>query len=450
MFAIYNKYIIYIIYKMLILGNLYTQYNSLWIILLSSIELNGYKYFKKTKIVDDVVIYQYNIKIDDESTYIQIGHETINIPNIKPQLNNTSIYFVSCDGQNIKKYNYSNPIKIYNVTDDTDMWKKLYIDIKADTNIHKYVIHLGDQVYMDDAHIELAKNKTTNDIVATRRAYYNVYNTNYNNKYKKKVLSIAYNIMIGDDHEFIDNYGSVPNNLTHTMLENVKDMYEIFQEDLYGIKDHNIKHLVFNDFQIIIPDLRKYRKLITDNITKYPIMGEIQMNEFDNIIKNTHAKIKRTYYVSTTPLVSVNKTFDKVLDSLTGRKTELLIDSYIASPIYTLEQKYVLDKLFEFNSDVIIVCGDLHMADFYTFTKDDKTIKQITTSPISSDPTGLTTPLHLKIVGMITNNLMYDRTIDDITIEKKWFIFDYNYLKTTDKNAMLCCYNENNSKNIVL
>lgn len=435
---------------MLILGNLYNQYNSLWIIVLSSIELNDYKYFKKTKIVDDIFIYQYNIKIDNENTYIQIGHETISIPNIKPQLNNTSVYFVSCDGQNIKKYNYSNPIKIYNVTDDTDMWKKLYIDIKADTNIHKYVIHLGDQVYMDDAHDELAKNKTTDYIATVRRTYYNVYNTNYNNKYKKKVLSIAYNIMIGDDHEFIDNYGSVPNNLTHTMLENVKDMYKIFQEDLYGIEDHNIKHLIFNDFQIIIPDLRKYRKPITDNITKYPIMGEIQMKEFDNIIKHTQTKLKRTYYVSTTPLVSVNKTLDKVLELLSGEKTDARLDYYIASPIYTLEQKYVLDKLFEFNSDVIIVCGDLHMADYYTFVKNGKTIKQITTSPISSNPIGLTNPLYEKIVGSLLGNLIYDRTIDDITIEKKWFIFDYNYLKAIDKNAMLCCYNENNSKNIVL
>lgn len=227
------------------------------------------------------------------------------------------------------------------------------------------------------------------------------------------------------------------------MLENVKDMYKIFQEDLYGIK-----YLIFNDFQIIIPDLRKYRKLTTDNITKYPIMGEIQMKEFDNIIKNTQTKIKRTYYVSTTPLVSVNKTLDKVLELLSGEIIDAHLDHYIASPIYTLEQKYVLGKLFEFNSDVIIVCGDLHMADYYTFTKNNKTIKQITTSPISSDPLGITSPLHVKIIGTIANNLIYDRTIDDITIEKKWFIFDYNYLKATDKNAMLCCYNENNSKKI--
>jgi hypothetical protein len=435
---------------MLILGNLYNQYNSLWIIVLSSIELNGYKYFKKTNVVDDVVIYQYNIKIDDENTYIQIGHETINIPNIKPQLNNTSVYFVSCDGQNQKIYNYSNPMKIYNVTDDTDMWKKLYIDIKADTNIHKYVIHLGDQVYMDEAHDELAINKTTGDIATVRRTYYNVYNTNYDNKYKKKILRNAYNIMIGDDHDIIDNYGSSPNNLTHTMLENVKDMYKIFQEDLYGIENHNIKHLVFNDFQIIIPDLRKYRKLTTDNITKYPIMGEIQMKEFDNIIKNTQTIIKRTYYVSTTPLVSVNKTLDKVLELLSGKKIDSHLDHYIASPIYTLEQKYILGKLFEFNSDVIIVCGDLHMADYFTFIKNGKTIKQITTSPISSNPIGLTSPLHEKIIGSLLGNLIYDRTIDNISIEKKWFILDYNYLKTTNKNAMLCCYNENNSKNIVL
>jgi len=63
-------------------------------------------------------------------------------------------------------------------------------------------------------------------------------------------------------------------------------------------------------------------------------------------------------------------------------------------------------------------------------------------------PIGLTSPLHEKIIGSLLGKLIYDRIIDNITIEKKWFILDYNYLKTTDKNAMLCCYNDNNSKKI--
>jgi hypothetical protein len=346
------------------------------------------------------------------------------------------------------KYKNSNPIKVYNVSNNTDMWKKLYMDIKADTNIHKYVIHLGDQVYMDDAHDELIENGTTeiDDEDIVQRTYYDVYKSNYANLYKKKVLSSAYNIMIGDDHDFIDNYGSVPNNLTSTMLKNVKKMYKIFQEDLYSVKEHNIKHIIFEDFQIIIPDLRKYRKAITDNITKYPIMGETQMKEFNDIVKNTPINIQRTYYVSTIPLVGVNKILDKII-GIVSDNTTLNIDDYISSNTYLTEREHIINNLFRLDN-VIVVGGDYHYAEYYTFIKNGKTIKQITTSPISSDPLILPCSLYKKFLGWILIRLLYDRTIDDIAINKKWVVFDYNYLRITEKNAILCCYNMNNSKSI--
>ena len=41
------------------------------------------------------------------------------------------------------------------------------------------------------------------------------------------------------------------------------------------------------------------------------------ITNFDNIIKNTQINIKRTYYVSTIPLVGVNKTLDNILYLLT-------------------------------------------------------------------------------------------------------------------------------------
>ena len=101
---------------------------------------------------------------------------------------------------------------------------------------------------MDDAHDELIKNKTTNDDEVVRRTYYEEYQRNYSKRYKKKVLQSVYNVMIGYDHEFIDDYDSVPNNLTPTMLKNVKEMYTPLQDDLYGVNEHDIishiKHLV--------------------------------------------------------------------------------------------------------------------------------------------------------------------------------------------------------------
>jgi hypothetical protein len=437
---------------MLILGNLYKQQDSLWVVVLSSIEIDGYKYAKKTQVVDDIVMYQYNIEIGDKPKHIQVGHKTITIPNVIPQLNNTSVYFVSCDGQNTKRYNavgdgpMSNPIKVYNVVGDTDMWKKLYDNIKKDTNIHKYVIHIGDQVYMDEANHILFDNNTTNDEIIIRRTYYDVYKSNYTNRYKKKVLRSAFNVMICDDHDFIDNYGSVPHNLTPTMLSNVFDMYKIFQEDLYGVKKHNIKHLVFKDFQIIIPDLRKYRQLTTDNTTKYPIMGETQMTEFDNIISNTPTNIKRTYYVSTVPLVGATKLLNELYTLFSGNPTVYICD-YFQSNGRLYERKHILDTLFEINN-VVIIGGDYHYAEYYTLVKNYKEIKQITTSPMSSDPNGLVSPFYIRILAFIFVNLLYERTIDDITICKHFFIPDYNFFKTMDKKLLLCCYDKSNSKSI--
>ena len=40
--------------------------------------------------------------------------------------------------------------------------------------------------------------------------------------------------------------------------------------------------------------------------------------------------------------------------------------------------------------------------------------------------------------------------MDDIKIEKKWFVNDYNYLKITGEKAILKCYFEKNDKIIPL
>ena len=448
---------------MYIIGNLYNKNNNdnknnnMVLIVLSSIKLSNYKNFlkKSTHIVNDIYIHQYKIKINkikinkiitETEIEKEINEKIEHIKNKIPKLENTSVYFVSCDGQNIKKYNVSNPIEVYNLKegDDTDMWKKLYDDIEADQKIHKYVIHLGDQVYMDDAHDELIKSNTI-DNKAIREAYYKVYETNYKNPYKKKVLETAYNVMIGDDHDYINNYKSVTNNLTPLMVSNVEEMYKIFQEDLYGAKEHNIKHLLFEDFQMIIPDLRKYRQLVdnTDTTTKYPIMGQKQMDDFNDIIKTTSDKIKRTYYVSTIPLVGVNKTLDKIIGFIYGDKT-INIDDYIQSEKYE-ERKHIMNKLFELQN-VTIIGGDYHYAEYYTFIRNNQQIRQIITSPISSDPVFLRSSFYKKIFGWILNKLFYDRIIDDITIVKNWFVFDYNYLKITKEEATLCTYNKDNTK----
>jgi hypothetical protein len=99
------------------------------------------------------------------------------------------------------------------------------------------------------------------------------------------------------------------------------------------------------------------------------------------------------------------------------------------------------------------------MADFHILEKNKKKILHITTSPISSTPlfysdysnsSSKLQQFFVLTAGTIISKLIYERKMDDIKIEKKWFVNDYNYLKITGEKAILKCYFEKNDKIIPL
>jgi hypothetical protein len=274
--------------------------------------------------------------------------------------------------------------------------------------------------------------------------------------------------MIQDNHDTGSNYGN--EELSKKMVRSLNLMYVTLQENLYGINNNIIKHLQFDDFQIIIPDIRKYRKPNTSTI-QFPIMGKEQIKELNDIISNTSAKIKKTFYVNTMPFVHVNKYIDKLsftLFNLTFKEDKMISfkenkmsskdfqsDSYVSSYSYMNERKYVINKLFSINN-VVIIAGDKHLADYSVLKKNDNEMLHITTSPISSNPSSYInsssslTNLTVKFLATITNKFMYEKSFNNIKIQKKWFVNDYNYLKVKDEKAMLKCYFEKNNKTIHL
>jgi hypothetical protein len=422
---------------MFIVGNIFNENERKYVIVISTRIFSGHSPIKETRLVDDIIIYQYKIDVTNKK-HIRLGNKRIRIPQELPRLSNTSVYFVSCDGQNTKIYNYSSPAKVYNVSNNDDMWKKLYDNIKKDTNPYKFIIHMGDQVYIDDAHKEILANKCN-----IPRIYYNLYKRNFNKKYKKLVLANAFNIMVCDDHEIVDNYNSVSNSMTNEMLQCAKLLYNSIQSDLYGMESRQIKHLLFSDFQIIIPDLRSHRKPNTNTTSEFPIMGKRQMSEFDAIVDKNKLL---TYYVSSIPLIGIDAVTSSSIWSLSNNRFDYQIDSYIASPSYTRERNYILNKLFAIDGKVLIISGDSHVSDSYTLTKGNKSIRQITASPISSDPAiKPNSPIYEKAIGYVLAVCAYDRKICDIAITKQWHRYDYNYLKITENVMKLCCYNDKNT-----
>jgi hypothetical protein len=57
-------------------------------------------------------------------------------------------------------------------------------------------------------------------------------------------------------------------------------------------------------------------------------------------------------------------------------------------------------------------------------------------------------PLYKQIICWVLTSLLYDRNVDEIKIAKIWSVYDYNFLKTTSKKAILHCYEESNTKYI--
>lgn len=442
---------------MFILGNLFYENGFAFLIVISSKELNEYTYLDKTNITNNVNIFRYKIKINPNED-IKIGKKIINIPDTPPQLNNTSIYFLSCDGKNAFNNVFVGPVKLYNIKnkDETDdMWKKLYMDLKKDNNDYKYVIHMGDQIYLEDANDEIKILDAENNDDKIKKIYYSKYKKNYNNKYKKKVLESAFNVMIQDNHDTGINYGS--EELSKKMVKYSKLMYVTLQENLYGINNNIIKHLQFDDFQIIIPDIRKYRKPNTST-TRFPIMGKTQIKELNDIISNTSTKIKKTFYVNTIPFLLMNKYIDKISFIIFTNyfKKDFKSDNYVSSDSYMNERKYVINKLFTLNN-VIIIAGDKHLADYQVLKKNDKRMLHITSSPMSSNPSASSLysssgliKLIAKVSVIFVNKFMYEKKINNIKIQKKWFVSDYNYLKVNNNKAMLKCYLKKNNKTIRL
>ncbi len=132
------------------------------------------------------------------------------------------------------------------------------------------------------------------------------------------------------------------------------------------------------------------------------------------------------------------------------------IHDYILSNSRMKERMHILNQLFKLKN-VLVVSGDYHFGQCCKLEKNGKTIHQIITSPISSDPPYLTSPISSdpayinffleKTLFILSELLLYNRIIDnDITVNKKWIILDYNFLKLTHKLALFKCYDNSKSK----
>jgi hypothetical protein len=361
----------------------------------------------------------------------------------------TLAYYLSCDGAYSQGDNYPG----YPETENSYMkishldkfkyespWQKLNEDIENNINDHNIiVIHLGDQVYMDEV-VKKIINDNITDTSERVKLISESYRVKFNKKWKKNVLSSVSNIMMWDDHEIVDDFKSVAINedginITNELARLLIEMYYYYQRMLFRDPDDPTIIYTFkkNESQYIIIDT-----LVNRNTSLvYPILGESQHDEIRDFINNS-SDVKKTYIISPVPIYGKSFVFNRLI-TLYKRwaDNDFSVDK-IAQEEREQLIKMITEGIYENKlGDVVLIGGDYHQGNVSIVNRmyKDKIIKfyNVITSPISSQP------IKYEFFNVV-DNLMFMRYDTNTLIKRLNYIGDYNYFKTYDDKMEMVTY----------
>jgi hypothetical protein len=137
------------------------------------------------------------------------------------------------------------------VANHDEMWKKLYKE-HQDQPVDVF-LHLGDQVYADEAYKRgaafvkqrgLSACKTDEGREALLELYREIYRSTWSNEWTRKVLAVGSHLMIWDDHELVNDWGTPdnhrdkgPNNAAYFLGNIARQVYYEYQRSLFDASD---------------------------------------------------------------------------------------------------------------------------------------------------------------------------------------------------------------------
>jgi len=299
----------------------------------------------------------------------------------------TATAIISCDGDGVYHYKTGNKAASWNTANCCNV---------------SHAIHIGDQVYIDDAYSsgmnkitlkmsdEQAKLVFENEI---RQIYYDSW---YKCEEKRKFLASHSNIMIIDDHDIYDNFTSVD------FLENVyvKPRMKLFMDVAARIAGEyqiglsqdtiienydqlrNIEKVTIleNDdikFVIVNSRLTKSQQYMFDADTQTQILGHIQnINQKKVVFVDQVSPFLLSHqYMQVRAFYKMGGI--DVTDHVTYKNEWINDYNWLFSSLSNSNAKHV-----------VYVTGDLHVGQHHYLTpnnKDKKKIRCLTSSPMSSN-----------------------------------------------------------------
>lgn len=369
------------------------------------------------------------------------------------------IGFASCNG-------HHDIIPMNMTDDDFEMWDKLNSEHNGGDPFECLILG-GDQIYADPIWQEIpyfSKKNLIGHSNTTRRVEDHILNDDdrtllrldLENFYEKtyfdlwgniaisKALSSIPSLMMWDDHDIIDGWGSHPSGLQKSdifkLIYSVASRYfELFQVRGKGSQSlisnqHFSKHVSFRNYEIIALDNRSKRhpnRIMSD--TQFNDLSKLNNNNlFDECRSEVLQEQKTILFVIPVPVAHLNykQNTEKWLGKLERFKGNFL-SSYNDDGIdhwdhhnHITQQSRLIELMVSFGEThspkyVNILSGDVHSAGAGRIEKKsegfDYTVNQLISSPIIFKPIGFLPQLLLKLVS---NN---ESKLDDFIVRVQKF-----------------------------
>jgi len=277
--------------------------------------------------------------------------------------------------------------------DASAMWRLLHQQLNRRNG--GFILHVGDQVYMDDA-VSAWLRKKTSDLPA---AMADVYQQHWSIPALQDILANYPNYMMWDDHEIVNGWGSSSRHqqdVYREVFSASQQSYRVFQHlhnpDSPPGADGFYYHFAKGDCAFIALDLRSQRAF-----WRKQLLGDKQKAWIRELLADTMQSV--LFVIASVPLFHLHYllSFLPISDAT---------DQW-SHPSNAPDRKWLLQVLFDWmraapNRQVIVLGGDVHVAtvaDIYL--RDDPTCKmmQITTSPISNNPASRVDRLVRRVSG---------------------------------------------------
>jgi hypothetical protein len=292
--------------------------------------------------------------------------------------------------------------------EDTDLWDDMYNRYVVPGNLD-LLLHIGDQIYADEAfataqHLlkKLGNKRSVRKTIL--RLYRNLYRVTWNHPATRYVLANVSNLMIWDDHEIRDDWGSMPSDYDSDSVDYqvgvlARQVFREYQrqlwEDLPRQPANGYEHHlhVWGHIGVLCLDLRGGRSFARDK--QRPFLGVGQWAEVSQALSPSGVfdDVEALIVISSVPLVY----FSPFITTVAGQRVEAVNDlkdhwsygPHISEQIEMLRALRRWKERGNGSREVLVVGGDLHVGGHTNIKYKDKLIfNQLITSPITNRPPG--------------------------------------------------------------